>query len=652
MVGEDVRLQVPLLEQSLRSHNPRTRALLTAFSYPPLAGSEFGWMAMNFLMGVEVGSIQGCFGSVGFSSQEKGVALAWLVCDLLADQWAEAAAFPLSGNPQRNPSIVPTCYKKPLSWCNARRGLFGLRMEGGGFAQGRICIGEIEVVQITKFEHIFSCCLAKQSKGAAFYKPSGVPDGFSSLGHYSQLNDQPLQGFVLVARDAASSKGGANLPALQRPLDYTLIWSTADWSEDNHDGFGYFWLPCPPEGYRAMGCVVSNKPDKPSLDEVRCVRDDLTDSCETCDLLLSSSKLSFRVWNTRPCNRGMWGDGLSVGTFLCSSDWSSTDEPSISCLKNLDSSLGAMPNLDQVHALIKNYGPTVFFHPEEVYLPSSVPWFFKNGALLYKRGEETGEPIDGWGSNLPSGGKNDGEYWIDLPSGDREGYVKHGDIDSAELYVHVKPALGGSFTDIAMWVFCPFNGPATLKVGMLNFAFSKIGQHVCDWEHFTLRVSNFTGELWSIYFSQHSGGEWVKSSDLEFIEGNKAIVYSSKSGHASFSHPGDYLQGSSSLGIGIRNDAARSNFFVDSSIKYHIVAAEYLEEGTVKEPSWLQYMREWGPRIVYGSRTELDKIISLLPFVIRFSVESIVDRFPLELYGEEGPTGPKEKNNWEGDERW
>ncbi|XP_077228746.1 hypothetical protein At1g04090-like [Tasmannia lanceolata] len=536
--------------------------------------------------------------------------------------------------------------------------------EGEGFARGRINIGEIEVFKITKFEHVWSGNILKdQSKGASFYKPIGIPDGFFSFGHYGQPNNKPLHGFVLVGRNMAASKSETdcstptiiNLPALQKPLNYTLVWSADDETEENRDGCGYFWLPCPPVGYKAMGYLVTNKPNKPSLDDVRCVRADLTESCVTHDLIFStdskSPKFSFRVWYTRPCNRGMAGTGLSLGTFFCSTHWSSGDDLNISCLKNLNPNLNSMPNLDQVNALINHYGPTVFFHPDEIYLPSSVPWFFKNGAMLYRRGELSGESIDANGSILPNDGRNDGEYWIDLPVDDRKSYIEHGNLESAELYVHVKPALGGSFTDIVMWVFCPFNGPATLKVGMKSFAFSKIGQHVGDWEHFTLRVSNFTGELWSIYFSQHSGGEWVDACNLEYIEGNKAIVYSSKSGHASFPHPGVYLQGSQKLGIGIRNDACRSDLSVDSSIKYQIVAAEYLGDEKVTEPSWLQYMREWGPTIVYNSRSELEKIINLLPVIVRFSVENLFDRFPVELYGEEGPTGPKEKDNWEGDER-
>lgn len=526
--------------------------------------------------------------------------------------------------------------------------------QGEGFAKEGICIGELEVVKITKFQSIWSCLpLKENSQGATFYRPIGIPDGFFSLGHYGQPNDRPLHGFVLVAREMAASKA-VYFPALQKPLDYKLVWSSGDWKEDNHDGCGYFWLPLPPEDYKAMGYVVTNTPDKPSLDEVRCVRSNLTDTCEAQDLILNmepvSPEIPFRVWKTRPSHRGMWGKGVSIGTFFCSMYEIFEDEMSIYCLKNLDSSLHAMPNLEQIHALIKQYGPTVFFHPKEIYLPSSVSWFFKNGATLYTRGVVLGEAIDANGSNLPSGGENDGEYWIDLPDDDGNGYIKHGNMESAELYVHVKPALGGTFTDIAMWVFCPFNGPATIKIGVLNFSLSKIGRHVGDWEHFTLRVSNFTGELWSIYFSQHSGGEWVDACSLEFIEGNRAIVYSSKSGHASFPHPGNYLQGSEKFGIGVRNDADRSELFVDSSVRYQIIAAEYLGD-VVTEPPWLQYMREWGPTIVYNSRSELEKIIRFLPVNLRYSVENIFDKLPVELYGEEGPTGPKEKNNWAGDER-
>lgn len=529
---------------------------------------------------------------------------------------------------------------------------------GRGFATGRINLGELEVKEVTSFEFIWGSNLSHDKhNGVSFYKPVNIPEGFFSLGYYSQCNGKSLDGYALVVKDLVSPQDSEpnHSPALIKPVDYTLIWNSDD-GMGIYDEPGYFWLPESPSGYKTLGFIVTNKPNKPDLNEVRCVREDLTDKCETCGLLLDAyskfRKIPFKVWKTRPCHRGMLGRGVPVGSFFCSSLWSAGEELQVACLKNLNPNWDAMPDLDQIHALIHHYGPTVFFHPKEIYMPSSVSWFFINGALLFKAGQSNGEPIDAEGSNLPVGGTNDGECWIDLPDDDdRREIIKRGDLQSAELYVHVKPGLGGTFTDIAMWVFSPFNGPGTLKVGPTNIALSRVGEHIGDWEHFTLRVSNFTGKLNSIYFSQHSGGLWVNACDLEFIEGNKAIVYSSKSGHASYPRPGTYLQGSSKIGIGVRNDCGRSNLYVDSSTRYQIVAAGYLGESVV-EPRWLQFMREWGPKVVYSSKTELDKIIKRLPFMLRFSVANFFKKFPVELFGQEGATGPKEKNNWVGDERW
>ncbi|KAL5054885.1 hypothetical protein RYX36_035567 [Vicia faba] len=530
---------------------------------------------------------------------------------------------------------------------------------GQGFASGVVNLGEIEVFKVTKFDFIWSSAILDPRKAVIFYKPVGIPNSFHILGHYCQTSDKPLRGFVLVAKESRTCMSGTNeekLPPLRNPVDFKLVWSSNEPdSLEISSGCGYFWLPEPPEGYKAVGYFVTNKPNKPELDEMCCVRADLTDKCEPyCVMFAVSSRtpeFSFQVWSLRPCDRGMLGKGVSVGTFLCSSGLSNEEEYPVACLKNLNSALPSMPNLQQIHALIEHYGPTLFFHPEEIYLPSSVDWFFNNGALLYRKGVSAGEAIDAAGSNLPCGGSNDGQFWIDLPSDDRRDFVKRGDLKGAKLYIHVKPALGGTFTDIAMWIFCPFNGPATLKIGLKSIPLSKIGEHVGDWEHFTLRICNFTGELYSIYFSQHSGGEWVDACDLDYIDGNKAIVYSSKSGHASYPRPGTYIQGSSKLGLGIRNDAVRSNFYVDSSIHYEIFAAEYLGNA-VAEPNWLQFMREWGPKIVYDSKTELDRIINALPHMLQSSMRNLFNKLPVELYGEEGPTGPKEKNNWIRDERW
>lgn len=77
---------------------------------------------------------------------------------------------------------------------------------GSGFATGKICLGEIEVSQVSTLEKIWSCNEGgKNDKGVSFYKPVEIPAGFFSLGHYGQPNCSSLQGWVLVAKQNVDS---------------------------------------------------------------------------------------------------------------------------------------------------------------------------------------------------------------------------------------------------------------------------------------------------------------------------------------------------------------------------------------------------------------------------------------------------------------
>jgi hypothetical protein len=517
---------------------------------------------------------------------------------------------------------------------------------GDGFASGIINLGGLQVRQTSSFTKVWATHEGgPDNLGATFYEPSNVPQGFFMLGCYSQANNKPFFGWVLVAKD---DSGGA----LKKPLDYTLVWSSES-LKIKQDGNGYIWLPTPPDGYKAIGHVVTNSPDKPSLDKIRCVRSDLTDQCEAHTWTWGPGNTSdangFNVYSLRPSNRGIQAMGVSVGTFVAQIGGVVSPLSNIACLKNAKSNLSCMPNLKQIEALFHAYSPWVYFHSEETYLPSSVSWFFVNGALLYKKGEES-KPvaIEPTGSNLPQGGSNDGAYWLDLPidEGAKERVMK-GDLGNSQVCVHIKPMLGATFTDIAIWVFYPFNGPAKAKVKLVNVPLGKIGEHVGDWEHVTLRVSNFNGELQRVYFSEHSGGTWVDASELEFQNGNKAVAYASLHGHAFYSKPGLVLQGSG--GIGIRNDTEKSKLVMDTGVNYSLVSAEYLGSAIV-EPAWLNYNREWGPKLSYDIAEEIKKVEKLLPGPLKSAFEKFVNSLPNEVLGEEGPTGPKMKKNWIGDE--
>ncbi|PWA35215.1 hypothetical protein CTI12_AA598700 [Artemisia annua] len=521
---------------------------------------------------------------------------------------------------------------------------------GDGFATGNIDLGGLEVCQVSSFNKIWAVLDGGPNNlGATFYEPSSIPDGFFMLGCYSQPNNRPLYGWILAGKCVANEPFSSQ-SSLAMPTDYSLVWSSESQKLKQDGGNGYIWFPVAPEGYRATGYVVTNSPQKPLLSKVRCVRSDFTDAIEVDTWIWGLGK-NLNLYESRPKDRGINALGVSTGLFVVQNAGATADMPLIYCLRNTKNNLSAMPNLSQVKTLIQTYSPRIYFHPNEKYFPSSVNWFFENGALLYEKGKETApSPIQPDGSNLPQGGSNDDSYWLDLPpDNSAKDMIKKGNLEEASAYFHIKPMFGATVTDIAVWVFYPFNGPARAKVGIINVSLGKIGEHVGDWEHLTLRISNYDGKLKSVYFSEHSGGQFINSSDIEFENGNKPVAYASLHGHAFYPKPGLVLQGSG--GIGIRNDAAKGKMFMDTGVRPTVIAAEYLSS-IVIEPPWLNYSRKWGPKISYDTAKEINKVRKALPKFIRGAFDKFVKGLPNEVLGEEGPTGPKVKNNWSGDEKY
>ncbi|KAK1413375.1 hypothetical protein QVD17_35147 [Tagetes erecta] len=524
---------------------------------------------------------------------------------------------------------------------------------GDGFATGSIDLGGLQVCQIASFNKIWSALEGGQdNNGATFFEPSSIPDGFFMLGCYCQPNNRSLFGWILAGKPV-TNESFSSQSSLAKPIDYSLVWSSESDKLKQEGGNCYIWLPTPPDGYKAIGYVVTNLPGKPSVEKIRCVHAELSDEVEVDRWIWGLDKKinvdNVNVYETRPKDRGVNAVSVSTGSFVVQYGGSSADVSPVYCLKNVKNNLKAMPNLSQVETLIEAYSPVVYFHPDEEYFPSSVNWFFENGALLYEKGKES-EPstIRPDGSNLPQGGCNDDSYWLDLPTDDSaKERVKKGDLANSCAYFRIKPMFGGTFTDIPVWVFYPFNGPARAKVEIFNVSLGKIGEHVGDWEHLTLRVSNYNGELKSVYFSEHSGGQLIDSSDVEFENGNKAVAYASLHGHAFYPKTGLVLQGRGR--IGIRNDTSKGGMRMDTGVAPMVVAAEYLGPAVV-EPPWLNYSRKWGPKISYDIANEMNKFRKVLPRVLRGAFDKIVKRLPNEVLGEEGPTGPKSKSNWSGDE--
>ncbi|KAI9082708.1 hypothetical protein K1719_035282 [Acacia pycnantha] len=86
---------------------------------------------------------------------------------------------------------------------------------------------------------------------------------------------------------------------------------------------------------------------------------------------------------------------------------------------------------------------------------------------------------------------------------------------------------------------------------------------------------------------------------------------------------------------------------------FKVVSEEYLGSA-VTEPTWLNYRREWGPKISYKIEEELDKVEKVLPTNLRSGFKKLRHSLPNELFREEGPTLPKLKSSWDKpvEDRW
>ncbi|KAJ9558518.1 hypothetical protein OSB04_013132 [Centaurea solstitialis] len=476
---------------------------------------------------------------------------------------------------------------------------------GGAFGRGSIDLGGLEVYEALYFRIIWDTISSgSDDLGATFYEPYGYPPEFKLLGHYCRPNAKPLLSSFLVAKDTT---GDPNHGALKSPIDYTLIWTSTGLNFGQHDD-GYIWLPIAPTGYKVVGLIVTKTPQKPSLDKVMCVRSDFTDLIEE-----DKEIWGFRLWKkprfihiytTKPVTRDQ---SVPVGTFLARSNNSITNN--LVCLKMVrkDSNL-AMPNSDQVRTMLGLYSPWVYFHPNEEYFPSTVLWFFKNGAELHEK-HIIPQPVVNDGENLPTNGTVD-DAFLDLPPNEPEkDKVKRGSLHDAVAYIHLKPALSGTYTDVAIWLYYPFNGGGKFQFGPFAIKLGKIGEH-------------------SIYLSQHGAGKWLTAHEFEFVNVTRPVVYSALHGHTHYATPNYHLHGTeyidprdieefyeivaadpgvlpiakgeNFLGWGVRDDTAKSKYVMDIASSYNVIAVDY--EKFDMEP-WVYYTGRW----VRSSITSLRK---------------------------------------------
>ncbi|MEE9553939.1 MAG: Vps62-related protein [candidate division Zixibacteria bacterium] len=142
--------------------------------------------------------------------------------------------------------------------------------------------------------------------------------------------------------------------ALAEPLDYSLLWFYRV-GFMFYDTVATFWIPIPPEGYKAMGLVAQAGPEKPDLSDVVCVREDLTVPGRAGSFIWSDNDTSmpwdFGSWKIYPPEAGPHSMAyLETGTFVGWNYWH-------------------QPESHQVMNVLKLELPMLIEAPDQFYIP-------------------------------------------------------------------------------------------------------------------------------------------------------------------------------------------------------------------------------------------------------------------------------------------
>jgi len=490
----------------------------------------------------------------------------------------------------------------------------------------------------------------------SFYRPV-VPEGFHALGHYAKRGHDAPCGWMFVARELEPG-------ALAEPLDYELI------GEPSSDCT--FWKPVPPRGYVALGYVAQTGSQKPDIDEIRCLREDLAAPGDLGKVVWSSGSMGGgSVRQIVPEDE----DGIYIGSFEYYCPYPPFYE--VFCIHK-DAVQKENLYQEDVEALVEQYGPLLYLHSGEGYFPplesywlDDPEYVLDNGVSLswgvvYNESDYGSFHVEEQDSMATSSATllddvryveenikphaSDPElfkYWLEIAD-----EMKPGDLASAEALIRVFP-VNWLFTEIQFWFFYPFNGPGRVEAcGWSSCCndtqLEEAGRHYGDWEHVSLLIDNTTRKLLTVYMSQHAGGQWFRrcggawSSGLEF-SGTHPIIYSAFYSHAHYPSIGthsykrvwsvDWWLGTASADL-YDVTAADESFQTFQPGSYRVISSA-LPGYAVSEPEWLEFRGRW------GQYERLSDTINIPGCGFEVPI-------PVYTFNEVGcgPTGPKMKTAW------
>jgi hypothetical protein len=142
--------------------------------------------------------------------------------------------------------------------------------------------GEIDIFLTNSFREIWSDAGSGSKRDGEFWYPLPYQDA-RPLGCYLQGNYNAPTATVLLVRPNVAFNF-SKTPPLMRPIDFQEIYNDRG-SHAKRDGA--VWTPVPPAGYVACGLMATLGYNKPSLDSVYVVRQDLARQGTVGDILWS-----------------------------------------------------------------------------------------------------------------------------------------------------------------------------------------------------------------------------------------------------------------------------------------------------------------------------------------------------------------------------
>jgi Vacuolar protein sorting-associated protein 62 len=228
------------------------------------------------------------------------------------------------------------------------------------------------------------------------------------------------------------------------------------------------------------------------------------------------------------------------------------------------------------------YAPLMWLHQDEYYFPSSVEFFLPNVH------EDNGYMVTN--QSLGCDSCTD-PVFLD---GQRPNPTQVPIY--AEIINRTQNGQPTNVTDIVYWAFYPYNNGKRVCIGWYSpwgcaGGYSTFGNHVGDWEHFTVRFVD--GRPSQVFLSQHSGGQTFNFGDKNLaLTGFHSEVYVAQGSHGVYPDAARHIYQTLGNGDFLADDTSRG---IPWYTWNNTVAFSWQPRGTYGGSlSWLNLTSRWG----------------------------------------------------------